>query len=94
MFEAREFLRKRLVGKKVNVTVDYVRPANNGYPERICASVFLGNQNLQEAIISKGLASVGWHKQDDDERAANYDALLLAQEKAKKVRHWLWCQFK
>ena len=36
-------------------------------------------------MISKGLATVAWHKQDDDERAANYDALLLAQEKAKKV---------
>ena len=55
LFEAREFLRKRLIGKKVNVTVDYVRPPNNGYPERICASVFLGNQNLQEAIVSKGM---------------------------------------
>jgi len=84
LFEAREFLRKRLVGKKVNATVDYVRPAANGYPERVCASIFLGNQNIQEAIVSKGLATVAWHKQDDDERAANYDALLLAQEKAKK----------
>ena len=85
LFEAREFLRKRLVGKKVNATVDYVRPAANGYPERVCASIFLGNQNIQEATVSKGLATVAWHKQDDDERAANYDALLLAQEKAKKV---------
>ena len=85
LFEAREFLRKRLVGKKVNATVDYVRPAANGYPERVCASIFLGNQNIQEAIVSKGLATVAWHRQDDDERAANYDALLLAQEKAKKV---------
>lgn len=88
LFEAREFLRKRLVGKKVNATVDYVRPAANGYPERVCASIFLGNQNIQEAIVSKGLATVAWHKQDDDERAANYDALLLAQEKAKKVRNF------
>ena len=36
-------------------------------------------------ITTLGLATVAWHKQDDDERAANYDALLLAQEKAKKV---------
>ena len=94
LFEAREFLRKRLIGKKVNVTVDYVRPGANGYPERVCASVFLGSQNLQEAIVSKGLATVAWHKQDDDERAANYDALLLAQEKAKKVKFLLFCQLR
>ncbi len=28
MFEAREFLRKKLIGKKVNVQVDYIQPAN------------------------------------------------------------------
>ena len=48
LFEAREFLRKKLVGKKVNVSVDYVRPGNNGFAERVCASVALGNQNIQE----------------------------------------------
>ena len=85
LFEAREFLRKRLIGKKVSVSVDYVKPANNGYPERQYASVFLGAQNIQEALVSKGLATVVMHRQDDDERAANYDVLNAAFDKAKKV---------
>lgn len=39
LFEAREFLRKRLIGRKVNVTVDYVKPAQDGFPERIFSTV-------------------------------------------------------
>lgn len=44
MFEAREFLRKRLIGKKVQVTVDYVQPANQQFPERSCCTVSIGGQ--------------------------------------------------
>ncbi|CAG2245874.1 SND1 [Mytilus edulis] len=32
MYEAREFLRTKLIGKKVNVKVDYIQPANQGFP--------------------------------------------------------------
>jgi uncharacterized protein (DUF1810 family) len=39
MFEAREFLRKKLIGKRVNIVVDYVKPAQDQYPERICCTV-------------------------------------------------------
>ena len=41
MFEAREFLRKKLIGKRVDVTVDYVQPANAGYPEKTCCTVLI-----------------------------------------------------
>jgi len=39
LFEAREFLRKKLIGKKVNVTVDYKQPASDKYPEKVCCTV-------------------------------------------------------
>lgn len=42
MFEAREFLRKKLIGKKVNVVVDYKQPANNNFPEKLCCTVTIG----------------------------------------------------
>lgn len=42
MFEAREFLRKKLISKKVNVVVDYKQPANNNFPEKICCTVSIG----------------------------------------------------
>ena len=43
MFEAREFLRKKLIGKKVNVTVDYIQPARETLPEKICCTVTISN---------------------------------------------------
>ena len=39
MFEAREFLRKKLIGKNVQVQVDYIQTANQGYPEKTCWTV-------------------------------------------------------
>lgn len=42
MYEAREFLRKKLIGKKVNVTVDYIQPAKENFPEKTCCTVMSG----------------------------------------------------
>ena len=43
--EAREFLRKRLIGKSVRVTVDFVRPREGEYEERECATIRYVGQN-------------------------------------------------
>lgn len=42
MFEAREFLRKKLIDKKVHVVVDYIQEARDNYPEKVCATVTIG----------------------------------------------------
>ncbi|XP_071791896.1 staphylococcal nuclease domain-containing protein 1-like isoform X2 [Asterias amurensis] len=84
MFEAREFLRKKLIGKKVNVSVDYIKPASDGYPEKTCVTVTIGGINLAEALVSKGLVTVIRYRQDDDQRSAHYDALLTAETRAIK----------
>uniref|UniRef100_A0A8D0HRC1 Staphylococcal nuclease and tudor domain containing 1 n=1 Tax=Sphenodon punctatus TaxID=8508 RepID=A0A8D0HRC1_SPHPU len=90
MFEAREFLRKKLIGKKVNVTVDYIRPASSAtetvpaFSERTCATVTIGGINIAEALISKGLATVIRYRQDDDQRSSHYDELLAAEARAIK----------
>lgn len=42
MFEAREFLRKKLIGKQVKVIVDYVQPARDNFPEKTCCTVLVG----------------------------------------------------
>lgn len=36
MFEAREFLRKMLIGKRVTVTCDYIQPKTDNFPEKTC----------------------------------------------------------
>jgi staphylococcal nuclease domain-containing protein 1 len=42
--EAREFLRKKLIGKHVKVHVDFIRPREGEFEERECATVHYGNQ--------------------------------------------------
>jgi len=84
MYEAREFLRKKLIGKRVDVTVDYIQPANPPYPEKTCCTVMIGGANVAEALVSKGLASVIRYKQDDDQRSSRYDDLMAADAKASK----------
>jgi len=89
MFEAREFMRKKLIGQNVHVIVDYIQPPsedNNGYsyPEKICGSVTIGGVNVAEALVSKGLATVVKYKAGDDQRSSHFDDLLSAEDKAKK----------
>lgn len=43
--EAREFLRKKLIGKHVKVTVDYVKPRDGEFDERECVTVRFGGNN-------------------------------------------------
>jgi len=43
--EAREFLRKKLIGKHVKVTIDFIRPREGEFDERECATIKYGNQN-------------------------------------------------
>ena len=42
-FEAREFLRKKLVGKKINVVIDYIQPASEKFPEKTCCTVTIAS---------------------------------------------------
>ena len=84
MFEAREFLRKKLINQSVHVTVDYIQPANNDFPEKTCSTVTIGGVNVAEALVAKGLATVVRYSADNDQRSSHYDDLLAAEEKAIK----------
>lgn len=84
LFQAREYLRKKLIGKKVNCIVDYVQPKQDNYPEKCCATVMFGDINVAEALVSQGLAKVIRYKLDDDQRSCKYDDLLAAEARAEK----------
>ncbi|CAF2744030.1 unnamed protein product [Rotaria sp. Silwood2] len=84
LFDARELLRKRLIGKTVRVVTDYIQPASNDYSEKICCTVYAGNVNIGEALISKGFAKAVRHRQDDEQRSSHYDDLLTAEQQAEK----------
>ncbi|XP_061706219.1 staphylococcal nuclease domain-containing protein 1 [Cydia pomonella] len=85
MFEAREFLRKKLIGKKVTVTVDYIQPAKDNFPEKTCCTVQASGMNIAEALVSKGYATVVRYSKDNDQRSSHYDKLLEAELKAQKA---------
>ncbi|KAI9334235.1 hypothetical protein DFJ73DRAFT_853383 [Zopfochytrium polystomum] len=83
--EAKEFLRQKLIGKNVRVTIDFVKPADGEYEARNCGSIFVGGQNIAELLIANGLATALRHRKDDDNRSTHYDALLLAEDAAQKA---------
>ncbi|VDM64518.1 unnamed protein product [Angiostrongylus costaricensis] len=90
MFQAREFLRKRLIGKTVAVTVDYIQPKSEQFPEKTCCTVKIGELNIAEALILRGLSKVVRHRSDDENRSSEYDALLAAEANAEKSRKGLF----
>ncbi|PGH04290.1 hypothetical protein AJ79_07137 [Helicocarpus griseus UAMH5409] len=88
--EAKEFLRKKLIGKHVKIRVDGKRPASEGYEEREVATVMSGNTNVALALVQAGYASVIRHRRDDDDRSPEYDALLQSEEAAQKEGKGMW----
>ncbi|KAG0277464.1 hypothetical protein BGZ95_005896 [Linnemannia exigua] len=81
-WEAKEFLRKRLIGKNVHVTIDYVKPPTDQFPETTeCATIKVGEINVGEQLVLKGLADVIKSRED---RSQYYDQLLVAEAKAKE----------
>ncbi|KAI5283928.1 hypothetical protein KEM54_001721, partial [Ascosphaera aggregata] len=88
--EAKEYLRKKLIGKHVLVKVDGKKPATEGFEERDVATVTLGTENIALDLLQKGLASVIRHRRDDDDRSPEYDSYLQAELDAQKAKRGMW----
>jgi staphylococcal nuclease domain-containing protein 1 len=88
--DAKEFLRKRLIGKHVKVSIDGKKAANEGYEEREVATVTVNGKNAALMLVEAGYASVIRHRRDDEDRSSDYDALLLAEEAAQKEEKGMW----
>lgn len=92
LYEAREFLRTKLIGKKVNVTVDFEQPPkedDNGrsLPEKLLCTVLVGGVNIAEQLVQNGLATVisnNRQGQEEKNRSSQIDALVIAENKAKE----------
>ncbi len=94
--EAREYLRKKLVGKHVRVRVDYVKPRDGDFDEKVCATVHQvragggtsgkagsdASASLNEQLVARGLANVQRHRKDDEARSSEFDALMTAEATA------------
>ncbi|KAF2728515.1 hypothetical protein EJ04DRAFT_569467 [Polyplosphaeria fusca] len=90
--EAKEFLRKKLIGKHVKFTIDGKRAATEGYDEREMATVNFQGKNIGLFLVENGMASVIRHRQEDTDRSPIYDNLLLAEQAAQEAQKGLWSQ--
>lgn len=88
--EAKEFLRKKLIGKHVKVVIDGKRPGTDGYDEREMGSVTQGGKNVALLLAEAGYASVVRHRMDDADRSPIYDELLAAEEAAQSEKKGMW----
>ncbi|KAI0384496.1 hypothetical protein F5Y04DRAFT_269459 [Hypomontagnella monticulosa] len=88
--EAKEYLRKKLIGKHVKVSIDGHRPASDDFEARDVATVTEKGKNINLMLVQDGWCSVIRHRKDDTDRAPNYDELLAAQEKAKEEGKGMW----
>ncbi|KAI1323975.1 tudor domain-containing protein [Xylariaceae sp. FL0255] len=88
--EAKEYLRKKLIGKHVKVSVDGSKPASEEFEARDVATVTEKGKNINLALVQDGYCSVIRHRKDDTDRAPNYDELLAAQEEAKEAKKGMW----
>ncbi|KAL2884969.1 nuclease domain-containing protein 1 [Ceratocystis lukuohia] len=87
---AKEYLRKKLIGKHVRMVVNGHKPASDGFEARDIATITEKGKNINLALVEDGWASVIRHRADDSDRAPNYDELLAMQEKAKSESKGMW----
>lgn len=87
--EAREALRKRLVGKVVHVHIDYVKKDDISGEERVFATVKTTTgskeargQDVGEMLISRGLATVLRHRSGDEDRSPDWDKYMASEAEA------------
>ena len=88
--DAKEYMRKRLIGKHVKVSVDGKRAATEGFDEREMATVVQNGKNVALALVEAGYASVLRHKYDDPDRSPIYDDLLAAEATAQQEQKGMW----
>lgn len=88
--EAKEFMRRKLIGKHVKVAIDGKRPATEGYDEREMATVSFNNENVALSLVENGWASVLRHRMDDTDRSPIYDDLLIAEQAAQTEGKGMW----
>lgn len=88
--DAKEWMRRRLIGKHVKVSVDGKRPASEGFDEREMATVSHNGSNVGLELVEAGYASVLRHRMDDNDRSPIYDDLLLAEANAQQKGAGMW----
>jgi len=85
--DAKEQLRQKLIGHKVRVVLEYVRPAppqSSDSTPRVYVTLFQAKVNVNEAMVSLGLAEVIRHRIEEP-RSQFYNDLVTAELAAIKA---------
>ncbi|MCJ1452003.1 hypothetical protein MMC28_002343 [Mycoblastus sanguinarius] len=65
--DAKEFLRKKTIGKHVRIAIDGKKAASEGFEERDVVTIMVNNKNVALHLVEAGYASVIRHRRDDGE---------------------------
>lgn len=92
--ETREFLRKRLIGRKVDISIEYAIGGENQSNTQIrkYGTLFVAGSNpvnVAVLLLENGLASLMGHKQGA-ERSHHYHELIAAENKAQEKKIGIW----
>lgn len=82
---AKEFARKRFIGKRVQVKVDAVRPASSQFEKRHLVTITLQDKNIAATLIEAGYATVIRHRKEDTDRSPAWDELMEKETAAIKA---------
>jgi len=94
-YEAKEFVRKRLIGQRVKCLFDYSLASSTtataapgqkkqDSPDRAFYSVYVDKNNIAVELSEAGLASARVHK-GGEQRSRDYELILLAEDRAKQA---------
>ncbi|ODQ63675.1 hypothetical protein NADFUDRAFT_13590, partial [Nadsonia fulvescens var. elongata DSM 6958] len=82
---AKEFLRTKLIGKRVKVHVHTIRPATDHFEQRSIVTLTNANDfNVAALLVDQGLATVIRHRATDEDRSDIWDLLLEKESYAIK----------
>jgi len=97
-WEAREFLRRRLIGQRVRCVMDYSRTPQSPQPgakkggnqeqERFYYSVYVDKNNVAVELVEQGFAYAQQHR-GGEMRSNDYEHILLAEDRANKLKRGL-----
>jgi staphylococcal nuclease domain-containing protein 1 len=82
-FDAREFLRERIVGRKCEFTLEY------NFSGRDYGTLVVNGENMNLAIVKAGLAKV-LEKKGNLQASEHYNELLAAQNEIKVKKTGVW----
>jgi len=88
--EAKEYLRKKLIGQRVRCVLDYIKTSEEkDRPDKFYYSVYFEKNNVAVEVVSQGLAFAQSHR-GTDMRSADYEDILKAESLAKNNGKGVW----